>query len=354
MAKVENQKLKLLVLKDYLEQNSDPEHPVTIREMIAHLEQQGIHSERKSLYRDIELLMEHGCDIVATRGKTAAYYMNPGPLDLAELKLLADAVLASRFLTEKKSSELLKKLGGLTSRYRAIELRRSMVVAGRVKSMNESVIYNVDFLHEAIRVNSQIEFRYFELNRDKERIYRRGVRRASPYALRWDDSNYYLIAHTPEYGITHFRVDKMDSIQLTGEPRIQTEETKQLDLTNYGKEVFGMYNGQKAQVRLRFANRLAGVVIDRFGKEIMLIPDGDAHFICTAELMVSPVFFGWLASFGAEVQLLSPADVVEAFRDSIEEIHALYTDDQCRNSSDERKTPIKIEGFLSEFSVHPI
>lgn len=325
MARVENQKLKLLMLKDYLEQNSDAEHPVTLREITAHLEQQGIHAERKSLYRDIELLMDYGCDIVATKGKTASYYLNPGPLDLAELKLLADAVLASRFLTEKKSSELLKKLGRLTSRHRAMELRRSMVVSGRVKSMNESVIYNVDFLHEAIRKNSQISFRYFELNRDKERVYRGGERRASPYALCWDDSNYYLIAHTPEHGITHFRVDKMDSICLTGEPRVQTEETKQLDLSNYGKEVFGMYNGQKAQVRIRFANHLAGVVIDRFGKEIMLIPDGNAHFICTLEIVVSPVFFGWLASFGAEVQLLSPADVVKAFQASIAKIHGLYS-----------------------------
>ena len=324
MAKQENQKLKLLVLKEYLEQNTDAEHPVTIREIIAYLEQRGIHAERKSLYHDLELLMDFGCDIVCTKGKTADYYMNPGMFDLAELKLLADAVLASKFLTEKKSSALLKKLGTLTSRYRAVELRRSMVVSGRVKSMNESVIYNVDFLHEAIRTNSQIRFRYFELNRDKQRVYRKGVRTASPYALRWDDSNYYLIAHTPEYGITHFRVDKKDGICLTGEPRIQTEQTRHLDLASYGKEVFGMYNGEKAQVRMRFENHLVGVVIDRFGKELMLIPDGEAHFICTAEVVVSPVFFGWVASFGSDVRLLSPTHVVEAFQSWIAGIGAVY------------------------------
>jgi hypothetical protein len=324
MAKMENQKLKLLVLKDYLEQNTDPEHPATIHDLTAYLESRDIHAERKSVYRDIQLLLDYGCDIVATKGKTASYYMNAGVFDLAELKLLADAVLASKFLTEKKSSVLLKKLGSLTSRQRAVELRRSMVVSGRVKSMNESVFYNVDALHEAIRTNSQIRFRYFEWNRDKERVYRKGVRTASPYALRWDDSNYYLIAHTPEYGITHFRVDKMNSIQLTGEPRVQTEETKQLDLANYGKEVFGMFNGELQTVRMRFENGLAGVVIDRFGKDIMLIPDGDAHFICAAEVMVSPVFYAWIASFGTRARLLSPASVVEGFVEDCKNTLELY------------------------------
>ena len=222
MPKTENQKLKLLLLKDYLEQNTDEEHPATIHDLMNHLQANGISAERKSVYRDLQLLMDNGCDVVATRGRTASYYSAGGIFDLAELKLLADAVLASRFLTERKSSELLRKLGKLTSRQRAVELRRDLVVSGRVKSMNESVIYNVDALHEAIRADSQISFRYFEWNRDKERVFRKDTRVASPWALCWDDDNYYLIAHTAEHGITHFRVDKMTNIRQTGQPRIQT------------------------------------------------------------------------------------------------------------------------------------
>ena len=324
MAKQENQKLKILVLKEYLEQNTDEDHPATIHDLMAHLEAQGIHAERKSVYRDLQLLLDHGCDLVATKGKTASYYMGAGTFDLAELKLLADAVLASKFLTEKKSAQLLRKLGGLTSRYRALELRRDLVVSGRVKSMNESVIYNVDALHEAIRRNSQISFRYFEWDRAKERVYRRGQRTASPYALCWDDANYYLVAHTPEHGITHFRVDKMTSIRQTGEPRVQTEETRGLDLADYGRQVFGMFNGQRQTVRLRFENSLAGVVLDRFGRDIMLIPDGEEHFTCMAEILVSPLFYGWLASFGTRVRVLSPASVVSDFQACIEGIRAVY------------------------------
>ena len=324
MAKMENQKLKLLLIKDYLEQNTDSDHTATLRELLDYLEQRGIPAERKSLYRDLQLLMDYGCDIVATKGKTASYHIEAGTFDLAELKLLADAVLSSKFLTERKSNELLKKLGTLTSRHRAVELRRSMVVSGRVKSMNESVIYNVDALHEAIRTDSQIRFRYFEWNRSKERVYRQEARTASPYALCWDDANYYLIAHTLEHGITHFRVDKMTNIHQTGEPRIQTEETRNLDLSRYGRQVFGMFSGSLQTVRMRFENSLAGVVIDRFGKDIMLIPDGEEHFTCAAEIMVSPIFYGWLASFGPRVQLLSPSSVVSDYRDYIAKIHDLY------------------------------
>ena len=324
MARMENQKLKILLIKDYLEQNTDADHPATIHDLMNWLENRGVHAERKSIYRDLEMLEEYGCDLIATKGKNASYAIGDGIFSLAELKLLADAVTASKFLTEKKSDELLKKLGRLTSRYRAAELRRSLVVSGRVKSMNESVIYNVDALHEAIRTNSQIRFRYFEWDRSGARVFRKGVRVASPYALRWDDSNYYLIAYTAEHGITHFRVDKMDQIRCTGEPRIQNEETRSLDLANYGREVFGMFSGELKTVRIRFENSLAGVVIDRFGKDVTIVPDGEAHFICRADVMVSPLFFGWLASFGAQVRLLSPDSVVEAYREHCRSILGLY------------------------------
>lgn len=324
MAKTENQKLKILLLKEYLEQNTDPDHPTTIHDLIAYLESRGISAERKSIYRDIELLIESGCDIVVSKGKNAGYFLNAGTFDIAELKLLADAVLSSKFLTARKSSELLKKLGTLTSRYRAQELRRDLVVSGRVKSMNESVIYNVDELHEAIRNDRQIRFRYFEWDREKTRVFRQETRTASPYALCWDDSNYYLIAHTEEHGLTNFRVDKMFNIRLTGEPRVRSEETKNLDLSRYGKQVFGMFNGEIQRVRMRFENSLAGVVIDRFGKNIMLIPDGEDHFICTEEIMVSPVFYAWFASFGTRAKLLSPESVVQGFVETCKNTLELY------------------------------
>ena len=326
MARAENQKTKLLVLRDYLEQYTDPEHPASAAAIIAYMEDRGISLERKTLYKDIQLLEDYGCDIIRTAGKTADYAIGETGFDLAELKLLADAVLSSRFLTEKKSDALLRKLGRLTSVYRAGSLRRSMVVSGRVKSMNESVIYNVDEIYQAMNENSQISFRYFEWDRQKQRVFRSGLRVASPYALCWDDSNYYLVAYTAEHGITHFRVDKMAQIRLTGESRVRNEQTETLDLSSYSRQVFGMFNGELQNVRLRFENRLAGVVIDRFGRDVMLIPDGDDHFIYTAQVRVSPLFFGWVASFGSGVKILSPQKVAEAFVQDCREILAQYSD----------------------------
>ena len=327
MPKSEKQKLKLLIIKDYLERNTDEDHYATIGEITAYLEQQGIPAERKSIYRDLECLEEFGCDILRKTGKNAAYAIGTKNFDLPELKLLADAVLSSKFLTEKKSSQLLQKLGTLTSRYQAVAMRRSMVVSGRVKSMNESVFYNVDDIHQAILADSQISFRYFEWDREKKRVYRKGVRIASPFALCWDDENYYLIAYTEEHGITHFRVDKMTGIRQTGLPRVQNELTRSIDLSSYGKQVFGMFNGELVRVRMRFENALAGVVIDRFGKEIMLIPDGPDHFVCMADVKVSPLFYSWIAGFGARVRLLSPERVTEGFRDHLRGILAAYDEE---------------------------
>lgn len=209
--------------------------------------------------------------------------------------------------------QLIAKLETLASGYAAGSLRRQVTVAGRVKTMNESVYYSVDLLHEAIQKNSRITFRYFDYDLNGSRRYRPGLYTASPYALCWQDENYYLIAHSERHGLTHYRVDKMASISMTGQPRYMDAQTRELDLTEYGKNVFGMFAGSREQLRLRFDRSLAGVVIDRFGRGTPCVPDGPDAFVCTVEVAVSPNFFGWLASFGARAQLLSPAPVREAF-----------------------------------------
>lgn len=188
-----------------------------------------------------------------------------------------------------------------------------MVVAGRVKTMNESIYYNVDRLHDAIAGNSQISFRYFDWDLHGERCYRPGKYTASPYALLWEDENYYLIALSPRHGLTHYRVDKMTNITKTGETRILGPEYENLDLTRYSSSVFGMFRGAPARVHLRFENALAGVVIDRFGRGVMLVPDGDAHFTLMADIAVSPQFFAWLAGFGPRVKILHPTQIAEDY-----------------------------------------
>lgn len=313
MAKSENQKLKLLYIKSILEEQTDETHPITTAQLVELLEKKGIRAERKSIYDDIQCLQQFGLDICACRGRGGGFFLASRPFELPELKLLVDAVQASRFLTKRKSVELISKLETLASIHDAGSLRRQVTVTGRVKTMNESIYYNVDRIHDAIADNVQITFRYFDWGVDGERRYRPGLYTASPYALCWDDQNYYLVAHSARHGLTHYRVDKMTHISKTAKARYRDAEIQKLDLSRYGKSVFGMFSGQTQTVRMRFHNSLAGVVIDRFGREVMRIPDGDEHFLFSAEIAVSPLFFGWMAGFGTRAKILGPEPVIAQY-----------------------------------------
>lgn len=313
MAKSEGQKLKLLYLKELLENESDETHPVSTQKIIEHLRAHGITAERKAVYSDIECLQEFGMDIIHKPGKYGGYYLASREFELPELKLLVDAVQSSKFLTSKKSMQLIEKLSHLVSTHEAGALKRQVVVSGRVKTMNESIYYNVDTLHEAIAENSRITFKYTEWGVDGKRHDRPGTYEASPYWLVWDDENYYLVAHTERHGITHYRVDKMAQINITQTPRTISPETKSINAASYGKNVFGMFGGERTSVRMRFHNSLVGVVIDRFGAETMLIPDGPEHFIFTVEIAVSPTFLGWLAGFGSQAKILTPTSVADQY-----------------------------------------
>ena len=314
MARSENQKRKLLYIKDYLEKSARRDKPVSANALCEMLQRDyDIPCERKSIYTDIQTLQDYGMDIECIPGKNGGYYLASRAFELPELQLLSDAVQSSRYLTEKKSRELVGKLCTLCSEEDARLLKREMVVSGRVKSMNESIYYNVDAIQEAISKNVQITFRYFDWGLQGERRYRNREYVASPYALCWDDQNYYLIAHSERHGITHYRVDKMTHITETAKPRYSDAQTRNLDVSRYGRSVFGMFSGETESVKMRFHNSLAGVVIDRFGRDVLLIPDGPEHFIFTAEITVSPIYFGWISGFGDRARILHPRAVVEKY-----------------------------------------
>ena len=313
MAKSEGQKLKLLYLKKMLEEQSDELHPLNTQQILDYLAAHDIKAERKAIYNDILCLQDFGMDILHKPGRNGGYYLASREFELPELKLLVDAVQSSKFLTTKKSMQLISKLSQLTSNHEAGSLKRQVVVSGRVKTMNESIYYNVDRLHEAIAENSQIRFRYFEWGTDGKRHDRPGIYEASPYGLIWDDENYYLVAHSQRHGITHYRVDKMTAIETTGAPRYMDPEAKNLNAAAYGRNVFGMFGRETTTVRMRFHKNLAGVVIDRFGQDTMLIPDGEEHFIFSMDIAVSPLFLGWLAGFGDRAKILSPQSVIDQF-----------------------------------------
>lgn len=306
-------------MKILLEQ-TDEEHPISVPQIIAELERYGVSAERKSIYDDLECLRLFGMDICSVKSKSYGYFVASRDFELPELKLLVDSVQASKFITKKKSLELISKIEGLAGKNAATKLRRQVYVTNRVKAVNEQIYYNVDKIYEAISENRQIKFRYFELDVDKHKIYRKdgGLYCESPLALSWDDENYYMIVYKRKYeNFAHYRVDKMDSIQLCDEKRDLPEQD--FDLSEYTKSVFSMFGGKAVNVSVKFENSLAGVVFDRFGTDVPTMRVDETHFVCNLNVAVSPVFLGWLVGFGSKAEILSPDFVIEEMKELLEQ-----------------------------------
>lgn len=326
MPKSYNQKLKILYIRDYLERNSHEAHPVSTAELLQMLGTHGISCDRKTIYADIEALQNFGMDIVKLPGKGGGYYLASRIFELPELKLLIDAVQSSRYLTEKKSRELITKLCDQCNRYDAGLMRREVVVSGRVKSMNETIYYNVDAIQSAISENRQISFRYFDWDLGGKRRYRDRSYAASPYGLCQDNENCYLLAHSERHGVTSYRVDRMSDIRTLPDVRTPCPELTGKALVAHAGKLFQMYAGETVTVRLRFHRSLINVVIDRFGKDTILTPDGSEHFTFTVDVAISPMFLSWVIGFGSRAQILSPKSVIDACRSLCREAAAQYED----------------------------
>ncbi len=330
MPRSSRQKLKLFTLMDYLLKNTDENHAVTVKDIIEYLEKNGISAERKSIYDDIEQLSLYGLDICKEKSERTTWYkVVSREFELQELKILVDAVQVSKFITEKKSDELIKKLETLCSRYEAYELDRQTFTSGRVKSMNESIYNNVDKIHSAIKNNHKVTFKYFDYDVQKKKVFRYDGKTytVSPFALNWDDENYYLIAYDSERGeMRHYRVDKMDSIKEDeSSKREGTDLFKKTDVSSYSRKVFSMFGGDTKKVCLEFADKLASVVIDRFGKDMFLSPsDKEGYFTFETDVVVSPQFFAWMFSFGDDARILHPSEVVEEFKERIAKVANNY------------------------------
>ena len=312
MPKSDNQKLKIFYILDYLQKNSHENHPVRAADLIAMLDcQHNISCDRKTVYSDIAALQDYGVDIISLPGKNGGYYIASRNFELPELKLLIDAVQSSRYLTEKKSKELIEKLLTQCNEQDAKLMKRNVLVSGRVKSMNETIYYSVDTIQEAISQNKQITFRYFDWDFGGKRKFREKAYVASPYGLCQDNENCYLLAFSDRHGITSYRVDRMMDISLLESPRTPCPELTGKALHDHANQLFQMYSGDAVDVKLQFHNSLINVVVDRFGKDIMLIPDGSEHFNFTVRVAVSPMFLSWVMGFGAKAKILYPQSIVD-------------------------------------------
>lgn len=326
MSRMERQKMKLWVLLRYLEQETDEAHYVTMVQIIRHLEDEGIAAERKSVYDDLRTLEMLGFEI--GRHRREGYALLSRPFEMPELKLLVDAVSASRFVTEKKSRQLIGKLGALASRHQAADLRREVYVAGRVKTANESVYYSVDALQEAMVKGVRVSFRYTRRRAGGmvERRHGGAPYVVSPYHMLWSDENYYLIAYVGGE-VRHYRVDRMEQVTVLPEAREGAERMADFRISDYAESVFGMFGGQPQPITLHCRpdnDWLYDVLFDRFGTDVHTVPQPDGSFNAHIRAVPSEQFFGWLTGLGAAVQLISPADTVAQYTGHLQAILQEY------------------------------
>lgn len=320
MSKGTNQKFKFTYLMKIMLEKTDDEHSLTMPQIMEELEKYDVTAERKSIYTDFQDMTEKfGVEIIKEQiGRETYYHVGAREFELAEVKLLIDAIQSSKFITQIKSRELITKIKSFVSEHQAKQLQRQVYINDRVKTMNESVYYNVDDIHTAINQNKKIRFKYFKWDINKKLVPRHNGDWfvVSPWALTWDDENYYMVAFDDlDSKIKHYRVDKMMHISVEEEKRSGKEVFRNFDMAEYSKATFGMYQGQKAKVKIQFANYMCGVFIDRFGKDISFRPIDDEHSELHADVNVSPQFFGWIFSLGKDVKVTGPSEVVEQMKE---------------------------------------
>lgn len=309
--KAKNRNLYIL---QYLWRYSDDNHPVTIADIIHYLAGKGISAERHTVSEDIRNLLAFGIDIVCVKSSPNQYFIGSRTLQLPELKLLTDAVEASRFISEKKSSELIKGLYEMCSAHQADELNRHLYVDGRVKTDNKQLYYTVDVLHTAINSGKKVHFQYFEYTLDKKKIHKHGgyVYEFSPYALLWHDDCYYVLGYSEKHQkITKFRVDRMDKAELTD--KAAHSKPADFDPIAYMKSIFSMYDGEMKTIRLKCRRDMMKVIIDRFGADVSTTPCEDGTFLAEVEVSISPTFYGWLFGFAGKIRPVYPQSLVDEY-----------------------------------------
>ena len=327
MTGVSRQKQKLLTMKKLFETKTDEKHTITGNRLIEILGDYGIKAERKTIYDDIKTLCDSGMDFEITKdGLSNAYYLAQRLFQDEELYVLADAVASSRFLTQKKSKELLKKIQSLTSEHKAKDLRRMVYASIRTKTFNEQIYYAINSIQEGIFSGLEIHFKYYEYTVEKRKQLRHGgeVYTVSPYSLVWENDNYYLVCYCEKHEkICRYRVDRMTQVTVTDIPRRELSEEEKTEVTNR-QTIYGMYGGELMTLQLQFDNKLIDVVMDRFGEKTICHKNSDNTFYKNEEVQVEKTFWGWLFKFGSQSKVLGPERAVEMAKDAISDIADCY------------------------------
>ncbi len=319
-----HQKIKLLKLMELLKQETDEAHPITTNEICERLAKMGISCERRTVPKDIALLNEQGYEVMCCRiGKEKGYYVDDRSFSVPELKILIDAVQAANFITDKKTMELIEKISALGGSHQAEIIKNNLVCFNTHKHSNETIYYNVGYLEEALQQQNKVLFRYFDLNENGDKIYRRDGHRyvIEPVALVFHEDNYYLIAYSEKHDSTaNYRIDRMDSVKVIYEPVSQRAIDLRNEVTGYTERVFKMYCGQPMDIVLEFSDNLIGVVYDKFGEDTKMFRANEQNCIATVRVQISPTFWGWVFQFGKNMRIISPASLIDEYKSMIDNL----------------------------------
>lgn len=324
MAKENSQKIKLLKLMELLRQETDEQHPMAATVVCQKLNDMEVACDRRTLTRDIQALNDYGYEVMTTMiSHEKAYYVEDRSFSVPELKILIDAVQAASFVTEKKTAELIEKIANLGGSHSAEILQSNMVCFNTRKHRNESIYYNVAYLEDAIEQNKKVIFRYYDLDANGQKVYRRGGHHyvVEPIGLVFNEDNYYLMVYSARHDNTaNYRIDRMDSVEIVEEDICKKALELRQSVAGYTEQAFKMYGGQPVQITLQFSNKLIGAVYDRFGEGTKMIPIGDEDCAATVMVQISPTFWGWIFQFGKLMRIISPDGIIEQYKEKIREI----------------------------------
>ncbi|MBR0145570.1 MAG: WYL domain-containing protein [Eubacterium sp.] len=319
---------RLLLLASFLYEKSDENHGLSIDDIRIYLESVGIPVNRKTLYKDIQCLNELGHDIVMEKiGRSVYYHIGARRFELAELRLMIDAVQASHFLTEQKTKDLIRKLQSLASDYDSKGLENNVYISGQRKAINKSIFYLVNDLHQAIRDDHKVRFQYFQwdVNKKAELRHEGAFYDVSPWAMLFDHENYYMVGYDNRIGkMHHYRVDKIKNLSIVQEPREGKAYFDSYDMQAFTQSTFGMFHGNIEHVRIRASYDLAGVMIDRFGRKIEIKDNKDGTFDFEVDVRVSDQFLGWIIAVGENVRILSPESVIDRMKEIAKRLKIIY------------------------------
>lgn len=311
-------KLKMIKLWEILQHDSDSEHPLSTNELCRRLCDDGIPCNRKTIQPDVSVLNQHGFEVQSERrGKDRVYWVEDRTFDVPEIKILIDAIQAASFITEKKTEQLVQKIAALAGSHRADVLTENIVRFNNRKHTNERIFYTVDRLERAILEKRQATFLYFDLDENRNRIFRRNKERyiVHPISLVFLEDNYYLMCFCSGHeGIVSFRLDRMFDVQETNQPSCSASQMPEEMIARYTQQAFHMFSGEQEEVTLRFGDNLIGVIYDRFGEDIKMTRQKDGSIIAKVTVQISPTFWGWFFQFVGEMQLVAPKELIDTYR----------------------------------------